>query len=42
MIDSRYYTDGGIVMEWIVVHEVLHQWWYSLVGNDQVNEPWLD
>ena len=23
-------------------HEVAHQWWYSLVGDDQVNEPWLD
>jgi len=23
-------------------HEVAHQWWYSLVGNDQVREPWLD
>jgi aminopeptidase N len=23
-------------------HEVAHQWWYSLVGNDPVNEPWLD
>jgi aminopeptidase N len=21
---------------------VAHQWWYSLVGNDQVNHPWLD
>jgi len=25
-----------------VVHEVGHQWWYSLVGNDQVDDPWLD
>jgi aminopeptidase N len=24
------------------VHEVAHQWWYSLVGNDQQDEPWLD
>jgi aminopeptidase N len=23
-------------------HEVAHQWWYSLVGNDQIDEPWLD
>lgn len=26
----------------ITVHEVAHQWWYGAVGNDQVNEPWLD
>lgn len=24
------------------VHETSHQWWYSLVGNDQALEPWLD
>ncbi|MCX6031064.1 MAG: M1 family metallopeptidase [Chloroflexi bacterium] len=23
-------------------HEVAHQWWYNVVGNDQVNAPWLD
>jgi Peptidase family M1 domain len=23
-------------------HEVAHQWWYDVVGNDQVNQPWLD
>jgi aminopeptidase N len=23
-------------------HEVAHQWWYALVGNDQINEPWVD
>ena len=25
-----------------VVHEVGHQWFYNLIGNDQVNEPWID
>ncbi|MBY0146194.1 M1 family metallopeptidase [Neobacillus niacini] len=25
-----------------VVHETAHQWWYSMVGNDEVKEPWLD
>ena len=28
--------------EIVVAHEVAHQWWYSLVGNDQIDEPWLD
>ncbi len=23
-------------------HELSHQWFYSLIGNDQAKEPWLD
>jgi aminopeptidase N len=26
----------------LTAHEIAHQWWYSLVGTDQVEEPWLD
>ena len=26
----------------ITAHETAHQWWYGVVGNDQVQEPWLD
>ncbi|MES5824567.1 M1 family metallopeptidase [Streptomyces sp. RG80] len=25
-----------------VVHEVAHQWWYGIVGNDEYGSPWLD
>ena len=32
MADYRY----------IVAHEIAHQWWYCLVGNNQITEPWLD
>lgn len=24
------------------VHEVAHQWFYALIGNDQIQEPWID
>lgn len=26
----------------LITHEVGHQWFYSLVGNDQARDPWLD
>jgi Peptidase family M1 domain len=26
----------------VVAHEVAHQWWYGMVGNNQFEEPWLD
>lgn len=26
----------------LVTHELAHQWFYSLVGNDQAASPWLD
>jgi hypothetical protein len=42
VINTAFYEPIGEPLEWIVVHEVIHQWWYSLVGNDQVDEPWLD
>jgi hypothetical protein len=37
----NYGREGGF-FQWATVHEVAHQWWYSLVGNDQQDEPWLD
>jgi hypothetical protein len=38
-----YYTgDPQSNLTIIAAHEVAHQWWYGLVGNDQALEPWLD
>jgi hypothetical protein len=28
--------------EFATAHEVAHQWWYGIVGNDVLQEPWLD
>ncbi len=29
-------------IEFTVAHETGHQWFYNLVGNNQLDEPWLD
>ncbi|MEA1962316.1 MAG: M1 family metallopeptidase [Bacillota bacterium] len=26
----------------LLAHEIAHQWWFGMVGNDQIQEPWLD
>lgn len=36
---GRSYAD---ILESTTAHEVAHQWFYNLVGNDQLDEPWLD
>jgi len=49
-ITSRIYDVDGefngsptsIYMESTVAHEVGHQLFYNLVGNDQLDDPWLD
>jgi hypothetical protein len=25
-----------------VAHEIAHQWWYGIVGDDEYHDPWLD
>jgi hypothetical protein len=44
VVAQRFYSDptNEVFFEGITVHEVAHQWWYNVVGNDQVNDPWLD
>ena len=28
--------------EKVVIHEIAHQWWYAVVGNNEVDHAWLD
>lgn len=37
-----YTGDPQAILPGLTVHELAHQWWYGVVGNDQVHEPWLD
>lgn len=47
-IGSSFYDAGGYAssipgfLEFIVVHEVLHQWFYNVVGNNQYQHAFLD
>ncbi|MEG2789235.1 MAG: M1 family metallopeptidase [Romboutsia sp.] len=43
MIDKTLYTEKKkFLLEYIIAHETAHQWWYSVIGNDEISEPWLD
>lgn len=43
-VASNLYADPGQLnfFEFATAHETAHQWFYSTVGNDQINNPWLD
>ncbi|MDE6398007.1 MAG: M1 family metallopeptidase, partial [Clostridiales bacterium] len=34
-------VQGNMITE-VIVHETAHQWWYGIVGNDQVANAWMD
>ncbi|MBN1310572.1 MAG: M1 family metallopeptidase [Anaerolineae bacterium] len=36
------WQDENDFFEVVIAHEVSHQWWYSMVGDNQVEQPWVD
>ncbi|OIK27821.1 M1 family metallopeptidase [Streptomyces malaysiense] len=50
VLDNNYWFGGmeypGFVLDLVsstaLTHEIAHQWWYGIVGDDEYNSPWLD
>jgi hypothetical protein len=49
VLDNNFWFGGmeypGFVLDKAdatVVHELAHQYWYGIVGDDEYNDPWLD
>jgi hypothetical protein len=42
LLGIELYTRFRENLELLAAHEMAHQWWYNIVHNDPVSEPWLD
>jgi len=43
MLQRELYLPGReLELELTVAHEAIHQWFYGVVGNDEVSAPWID
>ncbi|AEW99396.1 metallopeptidase (plasmid) [Streptantibioticus cattleyicolor NRRL 8057 = DSM 46488] len=50
VLDNDFWFGGmeypGFVLDLVdptaLTHELAHQWWYGIVGDDEYNSPWLD
>jgi hypothetical protein len=42
VVADNFWNTGTDFFETVIAHEAGHQWWYSLVGNNQVAYPFLD
>ncbi|MEU2060752.1 M1 family metallopeptidase [Streptomyces sp. NPDC013455] len=50
VIDNDYWFGGmeypgfvlAVVSTTALTHEIAHQWWYGIVGDDEYTAPWLD
>ena len=44
--DDAAMEHTGLIMtpavDYVVTHELAHEWWYALISDDQAEAPWLD
>jgi aminopeptidase N len=44
--DDAAMEHTGLIMtpppDYVVTHELAHEWWYALISDDQAQAPWLD
>ncbi|MFC1975717.1 M1 family metallopeptidase [Chloroflexota bacterium] len=42
LIGEELYQEQRDFLTFLVAHEVGHQWWYAVIGNNPYRYPWLD
>ncbi len=43
MVQRELYLPGQeVALELTITHEMIHQWFYGIIGSDQLYAPWLD
>ncbi len=41
-ISKAYLIESQVSLRTVIVHETAHQWFYSLIGDDEIDEGWID
>ncbi len=40
--DLPFMPQGIRFDQWIIIHELAHQWWYGIVASNEAEEAWMD
>jgi aminopeptidase N len=42
LISERYLSNSIDSLRTVIVHETAHQWFYGIIGDDEIDEGWID